>query len=54
MGKAVDEMSHWAEYDYIVVNDDLDKAVEQISAILTAASLKTSRLDHSQPLPALA
>lgn len=48
------ELAAAKDYDYIVVNDDLDKAVEQISAILTAESLKTSRLDHSQPLPALA
>ena len=36
MGRAHDEISHWAEYDYIIVNDDIDKAVASAEAILTA------------------
>ncbi len=43
MSKAADEMSHWAEYDYIIINDDLDKSVEQVEAILTAERLKRER-----------
>ena len=43
MAKAADEMSHWAEYDYIIINDDLDKSVEQVEAILTAERLKRER-----------
>lgn len=37
------EMSEAKKYDYIVVNDDLEKAVDQVEAILTAESLKTAR-----------
>jgi guanylate kinase len=43
MAKAADEMSHWAEYDYIIINDDLEKSVEQVEAILTAERLKRER-----------
>ena len=34
MAKAGDEMSHWAEYDYVVVNRDLDRAFGDVRAIL--------------------
>jgi len=43
MAKAADEMSHWAEYDYIIINDSLEKSVEQVEAILTAERLKRER-----------
>jgi guanylate kinase len=43
MAKAADEMSHWAEYDYIVVNYDLDRAVAEVQAILTAERLRRDR-----------
>ena len=43
MAKAADEMSHWAEYDYIVINDDLDQSLAQASAILAAERLKRER-----------
>ncbi len=43
MAKANDEMSHWAEYDYIVVNRDLEASVDQVRAILTAERLKRDR-----------
>ena len=43
MAKANDEMSHWAEYDYIVVNRDIDASVAQVRAILTAERLKRDR-----------
>lgn len=43
MAKAEDELSAVKNYDYLVVNDELDKAVDQIDAILTAESLKVSR-----------
>jgi len=39
------------DYDYVVVNDDLDKAVSQIDCIITAESLKTSRQEISQLIP---
>lgn len=43
MARATDEMSHYAEYDYIIVNDDLDKSVAQVQAILTAERLRRRR-----------
>ncbi len=43
MAKASDEISHWAEYDYVIVNTDLDKALADIQAILNAERLKRSR-----------
>ena len=43
MAKATDEMSHWAEYDYIIINHDLDKSVEAVKAILDSERLKRSR-----------
>lgn len=43
MAKAADEMSHWAEYDYIVVNHDIEHAVADITAILAAERLRRRR-----------
>jgi guanylate kinase len=43
MQKAADELSHWAEYDYVVVNDELDKAFAQVKTILAAERLKRWR-----------
>src|ERR1700693_2404874 len=34
MAKAADEMSHWPEYDYVIVNRDIDEAFGQVRAIL--------------------
>jgi guanylate kinase len=41
------ELAAAKDYDYVVVNDDLEMAIEQISCILTAETLRTSRLDPS-------
>jgi guanylate kinase len=43
MAKANAEISHWAEYDYVVVNDDLDSTLEKIRTILTAERMKRGR-----------
>lgn len=43
MSKAADEMSHWAEYDYIIVNQDIAQSSAQIRAILDAERLKRPR-----------
>jgi guanylate kinase len=43
MARAADEMSHWAEYDYIVVNRDIETAVAQVRAILAAERLRRER-----------
>lgn len=43
MAKASDEISHYREYDYIVVNDDLDRAVGFVRSILAAERLRRDR-----------
>src|SRR5690242_1441907 len=43
MAKATDEMSHWAEYDYIIVNYDLAASLGQVQAILQAERLRRDR-----------
>ena len=43
MAKAADEMSHWPEYDYVIVNRDIDEAFGQVRAILAAERLKRER-----------
>ncbi|MEG3618939.1 guanylate kinase [Magnetovibrio sp. PR-2] len=43
MSKAADEMKHYEEYDYIVVNVDVEESVSQVQAILTAERLKKDR-----------
>ena len=43
MAKAADEMSHWAEYDYVVINRDLQQAFADVVAILAAERLKRER-----------
>src|SRR5580658_9233638 len=43
MAKAAGEMSHWPEYDYVIVNRDLDDAFDQVQAILAAERLKRER-----------
>ncbi|MQA64392.1 MAG: guanylate kinase [Alphaproteobacteria bacterium] len=44
MAKAADEMSHYTEYDYIIVNLDLGWSVAEVQAILAAERLKRQRL----------
>jgi guanylate kinase len=43
MAKAADEMSHWAEYDYVVINRDIAQAFDDVKAILSAERLKRER-----------
>ncbi|MEE9209916.1 MAG: guanylate kinase [Kiloniellales bacterium] len=43
MAKAADEMSHWAEYDYIVVNEDVEASVAAVQSILAAERLRRER-----------
>jgi len=44
MAAASSEISHWPEYDYVIVNSDLDASVNSALAILTAERLKRARL----------
>ncbi len=43
MAKANNEISHWAEYDYVVINDDLDATLAKIQTILAAERMKRGR-----------
>ncbi len=43
MAKSQSEISHWAEYDYVLINDDLDRAEDQLRTILTAERMRRDR-----------
>ncbi len=43
MAKAADEMSHYAEYDYTIINKDIATSLSQLKSILTAERLKRER-----------
>jgi guanylate kinase len=43
MAEAAAEMSHWAEYDYIIVNRDIEDSIEAVRAIVVAERLKRER-----------
>jgi guanylate kinase len=43
MAEASAEISHWAEYDYVIVNADLDTSISGLKAILAAERLKRER-----------
>ena len=45
MDEASDEISHWPEYDYVIVNTDLPTSMEGLTAILTAERLRRERLN---------
>ena len=44
MARASDEISHWAEYDYIIINDDLEQSTLALRSILTAERQRRERL----------
>ena len=43
MSQAANEMSHWAEYDYVVINRDVSRAFDDLCAILAAERLRRER-----------
>jgi guanylate kinase len=43
MAKAADELSHWAEYDYVIVNDAIERAFAEVKTILAAERLRRER-----------
>jgi guanylate kinase len=45
MSQASDEISHWPEYDYVIVNTDLPTSMEGLTAILAAERLRRERLN---------
>ncbi len=44
MEKAADEISHYAEYDYVIVNNDIDEAIAKAQTILDGERLRKRRL----------
>lgn len=46
MARAADEISHWAEYDYVLVNENVDECLAQVKSILTAERLRRRRQRH--------
>ena len=49
MAKSESEISHWAEYDYVVVNDELDAALDELRTILAAERSRRKRQLWLQP-----
>lgn len=43
MSKAGDELSHWSEYDYIIINTSIDESVDKVEQILEAERMKRRR-----------
>ncbi len=43
MAKSRDEISHWAEYDYVIVNTDLDAAFNDLVTVLQAERIRRDR-----------
>lgn len=43
MKKAISEISHYDEYDYLIINDDFDQALSEIKVILKAEKLRVER-----------
>ncbi len=43
MLRAAGEIEHWAEYDYVLVNDDMDRCLSEVRAIVAAERLKRTR-----------
>src|SRR5215469_965180 len=43
MSRATHEMSHWAEYDYIVINHEIEETFAEVQSILRAERLKRER-----------
>jgi len=44
MARAYEEISHWAEYDYIIINEDIEQSVTMADSILTAERARKKRL----------
>ncbi len=54
MSKAADELSHWAEYDYVFVNNSIEESVTHVQSILNAERLRRRRqLDLTEFVKAL-
>jgi guanylate kinase len=43
MARSQAEISHWAEYDYVLINDDLDETTQKLKTIVTAERMRRDR-----------
>jgi guanylate kinase len=43
MRRAGSEISHWAEYDYVLINEDMDTCLAEVRTIVAAERLKRAR-----------
>ena len=43
MRRAASEIGHWAEYDYVLINEDMDRCLQEVKAIVAAERLRRSR-----------
>ena len=43
LSRASDEISHWAQYDYVIINDDIEKSAQELIAILEAERVRRDR-----------
>ena len=43
MRKSIDEIMHWKEYDYVIVNRDFDKTLREVESIITSEKLRRVR-----------
>ncbi len=51
MAEAVEEMSHYSEYEYLIINDDFDQALEDLKTTITAQRYRTAlQRDNNKPL----
>lgn len=46
---ARDEIGHWSEYDYVIINDDLSRSLDEVTAVLHAERLRRSRQPEIAP-----
>ena len=49
MRRASEEISHWAEYEYVLVNDEMDECLAQVRAIIAAERFKRVRQTNLVP-----
>lgn len=45
MSRALEEIGHWADYDFVITNHDLDRSIADVEAILKAEKLRRNRQD---------
>ena len=47
LGEAAEDMGHWREFDYVVVNDSFDRALDELSAIVQGRDPPEARRDRA-------